>query len=311
VGAISFLPFNGPHSGTGVDVEGQPKLPPGQQLTTGVCVTDANYFDVMKIPLKQGRLFTAQEATDERHVVVVNETFARKNLPGENPIGKRVTIDMKDQNVPSEIIGVVADSKHMALDGEPEPMAYWPHPELTYPYMTFVIRTRGPAENMAAAARNVIHTLDPQQPVGEVTTMRQLLAKSIARSRFITILLTVFAVVALVLAAVGTYGVMSYAVSQRTHEFGIRMALGAGALDVLTLVLRRGITLSIIGVVVGLAGAFALTRLMTSLLFEVEPTDTFTFAAVPLSLIAIALLASFVPARRATKVDPLVALRYE
>ncbi|PYS29071.1 MAG: hypothetical protein DMF75_17875, partial [Acidobacteria bacterium] len=153
VGAISFLPFNGPYSGTDVDIEGRPKLPPGQELTTGVCVTDANYFDAMKIPLRQGRFFTAQEATDERHVVIVNERFARKNLPGENPIGKRVTIDMKDENVPSEIIGVVADSKHMALDGEPEPMAYWPHPELTYPSMTFVIRTRGPAQNIAAAAR--------------------------------------------------------------------------------------------------------------------------------------------------------------
>ena len=311
VGAISFLPFNGPHSGTGVDIEGQPKLPPGQGLVTGVCVTDANYFTAMKIPLRQGRLFTAEEATDERHVVVVNETFARKNLPGENPIGKRVTIDMKDQNVPSEIIGVVADSKHMALDGEPEPMAYWPHPELTYPSMTFVIRTRGPAQNIAAAARNVIHALDPQQPIGEVTTMQHLLAKSIARSRFNTVLLAVFAFVALALAAVGTYGVMSYAVTQRTHEFGIRMALGARALDVLKLVLRRGMALALIGVIVGLAAAFALTRLLSSLLFEVKATDAFTFSAVPLSLFAIALLASYIPARRATKVDPLVALRYE
>src|SRR5437773_5825083 len=311
VGAISFLPFNGPYSGTGVDIEGQPKLPPGQQLTTGVCVTDANYFDAMRIPLKQGRLFTADEATDERHVVVVNETFARRNLPGVNPIGTRVTINMKDENVPSEIIGVVADSKHLALDGEPEPMAYWPHPELTYPYMTFVIRTHGPAENIAGAARNVIRTIDPQQPLGEVTTMRQLLAKSIARSRFNTVLLTVFACVALILAAVGTYGVMSYAVTQRTHEFGIRMAVGADASDVLGLVLRRGMTLAVIGVLSGLAGAFALTRLMASLLFEVKPTDTFTFVAVSLTLVTIALLASLIPARRATRVDPLVALRYE
>ena len=311
VGAISFLPFNGPYSGTLVEIEGQPKRPPGQGLTTGVCVTDANYFHAMKIPLKQGRLFTEQEATEERHVVVVNETFVRKNLPGEDPIGKRVTIYMKDENVPNEIIGVVADSKHVALDGEPEPMAYWPHPELTYPFMTFVIRTRGDAANTAGAARNVIHTLDPQQPIGDVTTMQRLLAKSIARSRFNTVLLTVFAFVALVLAAVGTYGVMSYAVTQRTHEIGIRMALGAGALDVLKLVLRRGMTLAIAGVVIGLAAAFALTRLLASLLFEVKPTDALTFVTVPLSLIAIALLACFIPARRATKVDPLVALRYE
>ena len=310
-GAISFLPFNGPYSGTLVEIEGRPKLPPGQGLTTGVCVTDANYFQAMKIPLKLGRLFTDQEATDERHVVVVNETFARKNLAGENPIGKRVIIYMKDENPPSEIIGVVADSKHLALEGEPEPMAYWPHPELVYPFMTFVVRTRSDAINTATAARNVIHTLDPQQPVGDITTMQRLLGKSIARSRFNTVLLTVFAFVALVLAAVGTYGVMSYAVTQRTHEFGIRMALGARALDVLKLVLRRGIALAMAGVFIGLAAAFALTRLLASLLFEVKPTDAFTFAAVSLTLIAIALVASFIPAMRATKVDPLVALRYE
>jgi putative ABC transport system permease protein len=311
VGAISFLPFNGPYSGTSIDIEGHAKLPPGQELGTGVCVTDANYFRAMKIPLKQGRLFTDDEGTQERHVVVVNEAFARKNLPGENPIGKRVTINMKDQNIPSEIIGVVADSKHLSLDGEPEPMAYWPHPELVYPFMTFVIRTHGPAVNIAGAARNVIHTIDPQQPLGQVSTMQSLLGKSIARSRFNTVLLGIFAFVALVLAAVGTYGVMAYAVTQRTHEFGIRMALGAGAIDILQLVLRRGMGLAIIGVTVGLAAAFALTRLLTSLLFDVQSTDVFTFSAVPLSLIGIALLASYIPARRATRVSPLAALRYE
>jgi putative ABC transport system permease protein len=311
VGAINTLPFNGPHSGTSVDIEGQPKPAPGQEPKTGICVTDVNYFRAMKIPLKQGRLFTEQEATDERHVVVVNETFARKYLPGEDPIGKRVTIYMKEVNPPTEIIGVVADSKYLTLAGESEAMAYWPHPELSYSSMTFVIRTRGEATNIAGAARNVIHTLDPQQPIGEVSTMNRLLAKSIASSRFNTVLLTVFAFVALILSAVGTYGVMSYAVTQRTHEFGIRMALGAGTLDVLRLVLRRGMTLAIVGVLGGMAGAFALTRLMTTLLFEVKPTDVTTFAAVSLSLIAVALLACYIPARRATRVDPLVALRYE
>jgi len=311
VGAINYLPFNGPHAGTLVEIEGRPKPPPGQGLSTGICVTDANYFLAMNIPLRQGRFFNEQEATEEHHVVIVNEAFARKNLPGEDPLGKRVTIYMKDQNVPTEIIGVVADSKHLSLDGESEAIAYWPHPELSYPFMTFVIRTRGEATNVAGAARNVIHTLDPQQPIGDVTTMERLLAKSIASSRFNTVLLTIFAFVALALAAVGTYGVMSYAVTQRTHEFGIRMALGAGTLDLLQLVLRRGMTLAIIGVFLGLVGALALTRLMTSLLFEVRPTDAITFVAVSFSLIGVALLACYIPARRATKVDPLVALRYE
>ncbi|HMJ25895.1 MAG TPA: FtsX-like permease family protein, partial [Pyrinomonadaceae bacterium] len=204
-----------------------------------------------------------------------------------------------------------ADTKHLALNGESEVMAYWPHPELVYSSMTFVVRTRGNATNLAAAARNVIHTIDPQQPIGEVSTMDRLLAKSIAGSRFNTVLLMVFAVVALLLAAVGTYGVMSYAVTQRTHEFGIRMALGAGTTDVLKLVLRRGMSLAILGLLFGLGGAFALTRLMTTLLFEVNPTDALTFAIVSVSLILVALLACYIPARRATKVSPLVALRYE
>lgn len=311
VGAINTLPFNGPHSGTRFDIEGRPKQPAGQHLSTGICVTDANYFNAMKIPLKQGRFFTEQEATEERHVVIVNETFVRKNFPGEDPIGKRVTIEMKDENAPTQIIGVVADTKHLALNGESEAMAYWPHPELVYSSMTLVIRTRGEATNLAASARNVIHTLDPQQPIGEVATMDRLLSKSIASSRFNTVLLVVFALVALVLSAVGTYGVMSYAVTQRTHEFGIRMALGAGAVDVLRLVLLRGMTLVGLGLLFGLAGAFALTRLMTTLLYEVHPTDTITFAVVSVSLIVVALLACYIPARRATKVSPLVALRYE
>jgi putative ABC transport system permease protein len=311
VGAINSLPFNGPHSGTSVEIEGQPPPQPGQHLTTGICVTDANYFKAMQIPLRRGRFFNSEEATDMRHVVIVNETFVQKNMPGVDPIGKHVTIEMKQHDFPTEIIGVVADSKHTSLDGEPEPMAYWPQPELGYRAMTFVVRTHGDAMGMAASARNVIHTLDPQQPVREVNTMENLLAKSTAKSRFNTVLLAVFAAVALLLAAVGTYGVMSYSVTQRTHEFGIRMALGAGAQDVVRLVLRGGMKLALIGVVAGLAGAFALTRLMTSLLFEVKPTDALTFIAVSISLIVVALLACYIPARRATKVDPLVALRYE
>jgi putative ABC transport system permease protein len=310
-GAISFLPFNGPYSGTNLEIQGRPPLPPGQELSTGVCVTDANYFKAMKIPLRQGRLFTDDEATEARRVMVVNETFARKILPGENPIGKRVIVNMKDDNVPTEIIGVVGDSKQSALDGEPEPMTFWPHPELVYPFMTFVIRTRGPAENMAAAARNVIHGIDPQQPVGQVNTMEGLLAHSVARSRFNTILLAVFALVALMLAAVGTYGVMAYAVTQRTHEFGIRMAMGAGTLDILKLVLRRAFGLAGVGAAIGLIAAFALTRVLTSLLFGVKATDLVTFSAAPLVLVVIAILAAYIPARRATKVDPLIALRYE
>lgn len=310
-GAINTLPFNGPHSGTRIQIEGEPVRPPGQELHTGICVTDLNYFQAMQIPLKRGRLFTEQEAREMRHVVVVNEEFVRTNLPGQNPLGKRVTINMKDEDVPTEIIGVVGDTKHLGLDSENEELAYWPHPELVYSSMTMVIRTKGEATSIAPAAREVIRNIDPEQPIGEVNTMEGLLATSVARSSFNTVLLGVFSLVALVMAAVGIYGVMSYSVQQRTHEIGLRMALGAQQGDVLRLVIKQGIFLGLTGVGTGLLVSFGLTRLIVSLLFEVPATDPRTFAAVATGLFLITLIACYIPARRATKVDPLVALRYE
>ncbi|HEX4947024.1 MAG TPA: ABC transporter permease, partial [Blastocatellia bacterium] len=310
-GAISFLPFAGPGAGTSVAIEGRPPLPAGQQLTTGVLVSDWNYFRTMQIPLKRGRLFTEQEATEMRHVVVINEAFAQKYFPNEEPLGKRIIISMKDENVPTEIIGIVADSKFTTLDSTVEPMSYWPHPELVYPSMTLVLRTKGEATSLAAAARDVIRALDSEQPVSDVRTMESVLAKSVSRARFNTLLLAVFALVALLLAAVGIYGVMAYSVSQRSHEIGIRMALGARQNDVLQLVLRQGMKLALLGVAIGLGAAFGLTRLLTTLLFGVKATDPFTFAGIALLLAGIALLACYIPARRATKVDPMIALRYE
>jgi len=310
-GAVSFLPFAAPHAGTLVEIEGRPKPPPGQGLNTGVMVSDMNYFGVMQIPLKRGRLFTDQEAAEMRHVVVINEAFARTNFPGEDPRGKRVVIHMKNDNQPCEIIGVVGDSKHMNLDAEVKPMSYWPHPELTYSGMTFVIRTQGEPAALANAARNVISALDPEQPVADVRTMENLIGTSVARSRFNTLLLTIFAVVALLLAGLGIYGVMAYSVAQRMREIGVRMALGARKSDVLRLVVRRGMMLALSGVALGVVASFALTRLMETLLFNVSATDPLTFAGIPLLLVFVALLACLIPARRAAKVDPMVALRYE
>jgi putative ABC transport system permease protein len=310
VGAINTPPFTGLYSGTTVEVDGL-KLPPDQQLKTGICVTDFNYFQTMQIPLKQGRLFTEQEATEMRHVVVVNEAFVRKNLNGQNPLGRKLTIYMKEQNDPTEIVGVLADHKHLGLDVGVEPVAYWPHPELVYPGMTLMLRTRTDADAVASAARNVIHSLDPQQPIGEVSTMESLLSTSVARSRFSASLLMVFSLVALVMAAVGIYGVMSYSVLQRTHEIGVRMALGAQRFDVLKLVVKKGIVLGVVGVSVGLAASFGLTRLISTLLFEVTATDKATFAIVSVGLFLVTLLACYIPARRALRVDPLKALRYE
>jgi putative ABC transport system permease protein len=311
VGAISFLPFAGIHAGTSVEIEGRPKPLPGQGLGTGVLVTDLSYFRTMQIPLKRGRLYTEQEATEMRHVVVINEAFVNKHFPNEEPLGKRVTIAMKNENLPCEIIGIVADSKFTGLDSTVEPMSYWPHPELAYSGMTLVLRTKGDAASMANPAREVIRALDSEQPVSDVRTMENLLAKSVSRARFNTLLLAVFALVALLLAGVGIYGVMAYSVSQRTHEIGIRMALGARQNDVLQLVLRQGMKLSLLGVAIGLGAAFGLTRLMTTLLFGVQATDPLTFAGIALLLTGIALLACYLPARRATKVDPMIALRCE
>ncbi len=309
-GAIDTPPFAGLYSGTNVEVDGQ-KLPPDRELHTGVNVTDAGYFQTMQIPLKLGRFYTDQEVAEMRHVVLVNETFVQKNLGGQNPLGHKLTIYMKDDNVPCEIIGVVADHRHLGLDVPIEPMVYWPHAELVYPGMTLMLRTRGDANAVAGAARNVIHTIDPQQPIGEVNTMATLLSTSVARARFSASLLTVFSFVALMMAAVGIYGVMSYSVLQRTHEIGVRMALGAQRFDVLRLVVRKGIVLGVIGVVVGLVASFALTRLISTLLFEVTATDTATFVGVSFGLFFVTLAACYLPARRATRVDPLKALRYE
>ena len=311
VATINTMPFDGPHSGTNLDVEGQPKLPSSQGLTTGIVVTDANYFQTMRIPLKRGRLYTPQEAIEMRHVVVVNEAFAAENFPGQDPIGKRVAIYMKDEPPMTEIIGIVRNNKHKSLDSEVEPMAFWPHAELVYSQMTIVIRTRGDSTGIAAAARNVIRQLDPDQPIGQVATMESLMSKSVARVRFNSTLLAIFSAVALIMAAVGIYGVMSYSVLQRTHEIGVRMALGAQRADVLRLMLKQGLLLAVLGVVVGLAAAFGLTRIISTLLFEVAATDKLTFAAVSMGLFAVTLFASYIPAWRATRVDPLVALRYE
>jgi putative ABC transport system permease protein len=310
-GAVSFLPFAAPHAGTLVEIDGRPKLPPGQGLNTGVIVSDMNYFRTMRIPLKRGRLFTDQEAAEMRHVVVVNEAFARVNFPGEDPLGKRVTIYMKDDNRPCEIVGVVGDSKHMNLDAEVQPMSYWPHPELTYSGMTFVLRTRDEPTAVANAARNVIRSLDPEQPVADVRTMESLIGISVARARFNTLLLTIFAIVALLLAGVGIYGVMAYSVAQRTREIGVRMALGARASDAVWLIVRGGMALALVGVAIGVAASYGLTRLMKTLLFEVSATDPLIFAGIPLLLALVALLACLIPARRASKVDPMIALRYE
>jgi putative ABC transport system permease protein len=311
VGAVSFLPFAGGGAATSILIDGRPEPPPGQRLTGDVRVVDGGYFETMGIPLLQGRSFTERELTQASHVVVINEAMARDFFPGEDPIGKRVTINMQNENVPNEIIGVVRDVRHAALETPARAMTYWPYPELAYSGMTLVVRAETEPLALAETLRQQVLALDSDQPIADVSTMNQLLADSTSRARFSTMLLVVFAGVALVLAAVGIFGVMSYGVSERTHEIGLRMALGAQPSDVRSMIVRQGMVLTLIGIVTGLTAAFGLTRVMISLLYGVSATDPLTFAVISIVLVFVALSACYLPARRATKVDPMIAIRYE
>jgi putative ABC transport system permease protein len=310
-GAISFTPFVGLGARTVFEIEGRPKWLAGERMGTGACVTDLNFFRALRIPLNRGRLFTRQEVQEKHNVVIVNEALAKKYFPNEDPLGQRITISMGPPNVPTEIIGIVGDVKHTKLDQEAEPMAYWPISQEPYNFMTFLVQTRGDATAVATAVRNVIQTLDPQQPVADVRTLEDLIGNSIAKQRFNTLLLAIFAAVALFLSAIGIYGVISSSIAQRRHEIGIRTALGASASDILRLVVKRGMTLTLLGMAVGLAASIALTGLIKSLLFGVSAIDPVTFATITLLLAFLALLACLVPARRATKADPMMALRHE
>jgi putative ABC transport system permease protein len=309
--ADAYLPFTGGISGTGVEVEGRPPLPAAEQPEVDIAVVEPHFFETLGIPLLSGRSFTDREAREVTHTVVISQSMARKLWPNEDPVGKRVTIHMKDVDVPSQVIGVVGDVKHAGLDAEVNATAYWPHPELAYNFMTLVIRTDGDPLALAPAIRQAVWSLDKDQPVVDITSMEDLLWVSLARARFSTVVLGVFAGMALLLAITGIYGVVSYSVAERTREIGIRVALGAQRNDVLRMVLGQGLMLAGLGIAIGLAAALAATRLLTSLLFGTSPSDPATFASVAGLLIAVALSACYIPARSAMKVDPMVALRYE
>jgi len=270
----------------------------------------------MGVPLRAGREFDARELAEMRHVAVVNQAFVDRYFADINtPLGQKIAVYMKSdeesENHPSEIIGVVGDVRLVGLDTPAEPTVYWPHPELVYSRMTILARTSSDPMAIVSAARNELRRMDPNEPMASVATVEELLADSFSRSRFTMIVLGVFAATALLLAAVGIYGVVAYTVAQRTNEIGIRVAMGAQRRDVLRLVLGQGSRLIFLGVGLGVAAGLLMTRLMTGLLYAISATDPLTFAGVALLLTAIALLACYVPARRAMRVDPLVALRYE
>jgi len=308
------LPIDG--SDWGGRVRAADKTSPTDYRMSALSEISANYFEVMGIRLLKGRVFTAADTADAARVAIINEALARSLWPDENPIGKRLKTGQKEVPDPwnpwCEVVGVVADVKLEGLEQDTPMQMYMPvHQRPNSPTLWLVVRTASDPLQSVAAVERTIHAVEKDLPVYSIRSMNQLLGSSLATRRLTLVLLVGFAALALLLAAVGVYGVTSYSVRQRTHELGIRMALGAQSGDVLKLILMQGLKQVFIGVVIGLTAAFSLTRWMKSLLFEVRPTDPMTFAVIALLLIAVALLACWVPARRATKVNPMVALRCE
>jgi putative ABC transport system permease protein len=311
------LPLYAQGNSIGVSIEGRPDPAPGQGKRPSVTtrVVSPHYFETMGISLLQGRGFSVQDKVDSPAVALVSETMARRFWPDQDPTGRRLTPGSPTSTDPNDwitVIGVVKDVRQFELVSEARPQMY-----LSYVQAGFfapndlVVRTDLDPLSLASAVRRAVWEVDKDQPVSKIRTMEEIVSESVARQRFSMMLLGVFAALALALAAVGIYGVMSYSVAQRTREFGIRMALGAQRSDVLKLAVGQGLKLVLVGIAIGLGAAFLLTRVMSSLLFGVSATDPLTFITISLVLVGVAVLASFIPALRATKIDPMVALRYE
>ncbi len=306
VGGTSSLPLSGTNMVFFASVEGRAN----STLPASFRSVSPDYFRTMRIPLLKGRWFEDRDTAQSQPVVVINETMARQISPNyEEALGKRIKHGFKNQV--AEVVGVIGDVKYAGLDQQTRPEMYAPFAQRAWPFMRIVARSNSDPSLVAAAIREAVRAIDPDQPVDKMMTMSSVVSASFVGRSFYMQLLGTFAALAFILASVGIYGVVSYSVAQRTREIGIRVALGARRSDVLGLVLKEALRLTALGVGLGLIGAFAATRVLRSLLFEVKPTDPATFICLSLLLTLVALLASYIPARRATKVDPLVALRYE
>jgi putative ABC transport system permease protein len=291
-------------------------VPEANEPTAGFYVVAPGFFETMQIPLVRGRTFGERDQRNAAPVMIVTASFARKFFPNEDPIGKRVEIGAGEGPARAryktrEIVGVVGDIRTSNLAKAPAPAYYVPLPQLMWGPPTLVIRTAGDSGAVASKVREVLSAMDPTAPLYDVRPMDDYLALDLGRARFQTVLLGFFAGVALLLTAVGLYGVIAFVVAQRTHEIGIRVALGASRSDVLRMVLTRGMMLTLAGIAIGILSAAALSRVIQSLLYDTRPLDPLTYFAVCVTLLSVALLASYIPARRATRVDAMVALRYD
>lgn len=311
VGSTTTVPLTGGGSRQPFTIEGRPAPPVSEQPLAQTRYVSPDYFSAMGVPLRQGRPFDERDRDGAPQVVVISEAMARRFFPGQNPVGQRLTASFHLQQGPREIVGVVGDVKSNGLDDDAAATMYLPFRQAPRPWINFVARTSSDPRGFVQPVSKAVYAVDKEQALTSVRTMEQVLDESLSGRRFNMTLLMTFAALALTLAAVGVYGVMNYSVMLRRRELGIRIALGARALDVLRLVLGQGLALTLIGVGVGMAGAYALTRLMASLLYGVAATDFLTFFSVSAVIILVGLLASFLPARRATKVDPMIALRSE
>jgi putative ABC transport system permease protein len=309
-GAIDWLPLSGLRSATRFWLEDRPAPTPSQRPGTDVRAVEPGYFQAMGIRLLDGRLLGDRDAAGQPRAVLVSESFVQRYLPGEEPVGRRIVMPWGDTLV-ATIVGVVADVKHTGVDSAASPTTYWPVAQFPSTFMTVVMRTSGDPTALSSAIVGRVHALDPDLAVADVKPLDAYLGDSLARRRFSMTLLAGFAGLALVLTAVGLYGVMAYTVVLQTRDLGIRLALGASREIVLRGVLVRGLALVAAGIVAGVSGALAFTRLLGALLYDVSATDPAVFAAIIALLAAVGAAASYGPARRATRVDPMVALRAE
>ncbi|HEY6399906.1 MAG TPA: FtsX-like permease family protein, partial [Blastocatellia bacterium] len=309
VGVINDLPVTGDGDTAGnFKIEGKPDVNWANAPQAEWKSVTPNYFNAIGIPLLKGRSFSERDTPQSPATILINETLARRFFPGEDPIGKRLMV----MNGPHEIVGVVGDARQRALNLPADPEIYFPNTQHAFgQQVSLVLRTNIDPVSLSDAVRRAAQSVNHDAPIIRVRTMQDVMAGAIAQARFNTILMALFAVVAMLLSAVGLYGVMAYSVTQRAHEIGIRIALGASRADVLRLVVGQGLRLAALGLGLGLMAAMALTRLMEKLLFEVSATDPATFTCVAALLILVALLACWIPARRAAKVDPIIALRSE